>query len=108
MRRFSRTAFLLLSYFGALGTRQTTPDALSALEPDALGVKILALLCKRGTNQNQGMFNLGNLVRRCRVRSPLSRRATARVDLAIGEAWSWLEREGSLIPASDTNGQNAG
>jgi len=39
-----------------------TPDALLALEPDALGAKILALLCKRGTNQSQGMFHLGNLI----------------------------------------------
>jgi hypothetical protein len=29
------------------------PDALLALEPDALGAKILALLCKREPNQNQ-------------------------------------------------------
>jgi hypothetical protein len=39
-----------------------TPDALLALEPDALGAKILALLCKRGPNQNQGMFLLDNLI----------------------------------------------
>ena len=31
---------------------------------------------------------------------------TVEIDLAIGEAWAWLEREGLLIPAPDTNGRN--
>jgi uncharacterized protein (TIGR02391 family) len=89
-----------------------TTDALLAVEPDALGAKILALLCKRPRIENQGMFHLGNLTRELWAfpvpdhQSPFPQNKRAEIDLAIGEAWAWLEREGLLIPAPDTNGQN--
>ena len=90
-----------------------TPDALLALEPDELGTKILASLCKRASNQNQGMFHLNNLILELwpypttpGYQSPFPQSKRSEIDLAIGEAWAWLERQGLLIPAADTNGQN--
>jgi len=90
-----------------------TADGLLALEPDALGAKILALLCKRNPHQNQGMFSLDNLVAEL-WRFPLvpgqqshfPQNKRGEIDLAVGEAWAWLEREGLLIPAPDINGRN--
>lgn len=91
-----------------------TPEALLALEPSDLGAKILALLCKRPSNQNQGMFHLNNLISELwppypmmpgqQFPFPQSRRSE--INLAISEAWNWLEREGLLISAPDTNGSN--
>ena len=39
-----------------------TPDALLALEPEALGARILSVLCNRDPHQNQGMFHLSSLI----------------------------------------------
>lgn len=85
-----------------------TPDALLALEPDALGAKILAMLCRRGPNQDQGMFNLSNFIGDLwpyptmpGYQSPFPQSKRPEIDLAIGEAWAWLEREGLLVPAPD-------
>ena len=90
-----------------------TPDALLALEPDALGAKILALLCRRPPNQNQGMFQLNNLIGELWPyptmpghQSPFPQSKRPEIDLAISEAWAWLEREGLLVPAPDINGHN--
>jgi len=90
-----------------------TADALLAVEPDVLGTKLLALLCRRPRHQNQGMFSLSNLVGELwpfalppGQQPPFPHNRRAEIDLAIGEAWAWLEREGLLIPASDINGRN--
>src|SRR6478609_9676037 len=90
-----------------------TADALLAVEPDVLGAKLLALLCKRPPNQNQGMFNLNNLMQELwpfallpGQQTPFPQSKRPDIDLAVTEAWTWLEREGLLIPASDINGQN--
>jgi uncharacterized protein (TIGR02391 family) len=90
-----------------------TPDALLALEPDALGAKILGLLCKRLPHQNQGMFILSGLLGELwpfamlpGQQPPFPQNKRAEIDLAITEAWAWLEREGLLVPASDINGHN--
>ena len=90
-----------------------TPDALLAFEPDALGAKILALLCKQPPTKNQGMFLLSNFLGDLwpyptmpGYQSPFPQSKRREIDLAIGEAWAWLEREGLLIPAPDTNGHN--
>jgi len=91
-----------------------TPDALLALEPDVLGAKILALLCKQPPHQNQGMFLLANFIGELwpfappmpGYQPPFPQSKRREIDLAIGEAWAWLEREGLLIPAPDTNGHN--
>src|SRR5260370_13663216 len=90
-----------------------TADALLALEPDALGAKILALLCKRGPNQDQGMFNLGNFIAELwpyptvpGYQFPFPQGRRSEIDLAISEAWAWLEKEGLLVSAPDINGRN--
>jgi uncharacterized protein (TIGR02391 family) len=90
-----------------------TAEALLALDPEALGAKILALLCNRGSNQDQGMFHRGNLTAELwpnfmlpNQQSPYPQRQRKEIELAIGEAWAWLEREGLLIPAPDMNGSN--
>jgi uncharacterized protein (TIGR02391 family) len=97
----------------SLVTENGSGSALLALEPDALGAKTLALLCKRGPNQNQGMFHLGNLMRELWAyptlpgyQSPFPQSKRSEIDLAISEAWAWLEREGLLVPAPDINGHN--
>jgi uncharacterized protein (TIGR02391 family) len=90
-----------------------TPDALLALEPDVLGAKILAFLCKRPPHQNQGMFLLGSLIAELwpyptlpGYQYPFPQNKRPEIDLAIGAAWAWLEAERLLIPAPDTNGRN--
>ena len=90
-----------------------TADALLALEPDTLGAKILALLCKRQPNQNQGMFHLNNFIGELwpfatipGYQSPFPQSKRPEIDLAISEAWAWLEREGLLVSAPDINGHN--
>ena len=90
-----------------------TADALLAVEPDVLGAKLLALLCKRSPNQNQGMFHLDNLTLELWPftllpwpTDPVSQSRRREIDLAIAEAWAWLRREGFLLAASDLNGRN--
>jgi uncharacterized protein (TIGR02391 family) len=90
-----------------------TPDAVLALEREALGAKILGLLCKRPPNQNQGMFLLSGLIGELWPyptipghQSLFPQNKRPEIDLAISEAWAWLEREGLLVPASDINGHN--
>jgi len=90
-----------------------TAESLLALEPDALGAKILAILCKRNPNRDQGMFCLNNLIGELwpypmmpGKQPPFPQIRRSEIDLAIGEAWAWLEREGLLIPAADINGRN--
>jgi uncharacterized protein (TIGR02391 family) len=90
-----------------------TADALLAMEPDVLGVKLLAVLCKRPQHQNQGMFQLNNLIQELwpfallpGQQTPFPQDRRPEIDLAITEAWAWLERQGLLIPASDINGHN--
>ncbi|MEP6643281.1 MAG: TIGR02391 family protein [Acidobacteriaceae bacterium] len=90
-----------------------TPEALLALDSDALGAKILALLCKKPPNQNQGMFLLDSFLAELwpyptmpGYQPPFPPSKRSELDLAISEAWAWLEREGLLVPAPDTNGRN--
>lgn len=92
---------------------QSIPDAdvLLALEPEELGGKLLFLLRKRAFQRN--MFspsNLNqevwpqNLIRGQETPYPSSRREA--IDLALAEAWAWLEAQGLVVPAADTNGAN--
>jgi uncharacterized protein (TIGR02391 family) len=92
-----------------------TTEALLALEPDVLGAKILAILCERKPNINQGMFLLSGFVGELwpfaymtmpGYQSPFPQNRRSEIELAIGEAWAWLESERFLIPAADTNGHN--
>jgi hypothetical protein len=84
-------------------------NTLLALEPEELGAKILFLL--RKTRPDPGGFFLGNLIVELwppnylpKSVSQYPREKVAEVNQAISEAWAWLEAQGLLIPAPDTNG----
>jgi hypothetical protein len=87
------------------------PEMLLSLEPEELGAKILFLLRQRSRLPKTEMFHLGNLC--CELwrqalpgqaRYPPGKRRE--IDLAISEAWAWLEAQGLLVPAADSNGSN--
>ena len=91
---------------------QTIPDTkvLLALEPEELGAKILFLLRKRKPG---GMFSLANLESELWEGSHLHngqplypREQCHAVVAALIEAWAWLEAQGLIVPASDSNGRN--
>lgn len=91
-------------------------NVLLALEPEELGAKILFLLKKRQEQPNamagnNGMFILGNLENELWQHSHInppqySRDKQPQISLALAEAWAWLEVQGLLVPAGDTNGRN--
>jgi uncharacterized protein (TIGR02391 family) len=83
------------------------PDVavLLALEPEELAAKMLFFLRKR----NEPMYILNNLEGELWERgnqSPYPAEKRSAVGLALSEAWAWLEAQGLLVPASDTNGRN--
>ena len=89
---------------------QQIPDltVLLALEPEELGAKLLFLVKAREGNS---MFHPGNLMSEL---APLYHGDTGAyaggagldVQLAVTEAWAWLEVQGLVIPEPGTNGQN--
>jgi hypothetical protein len=91
-------------------------NVLLALEPEELGAKILFLLKRRLEQPNQmggnnGMFILGNLENELWQPSHVNpprypREKQPQISLALVEAWAWLEAQGLLVPAGDTNGRN--
>src|SRR5438445_10930613 len=83
------------------------PDVqmLLALGPEELGAKMLFLL----RNRSDAMFHPGNLQNELwngfhQPRYP--REYENEVGLALAEAWAWLQAQGLVVPAADTNGQN--
>jgi uncharacterized protein (TIGR02391 family) len=101
------------------GLPTAIPDVkvLLALEPEELGAKILFLLKKRQQHPgpmdgNNGMFILGNLEgelwqRSSHINQPqYPREKQSEISIALVEAWAWLEAQGLLVPAGDTNGRN--
>ncbi len=85
-------------------------DILIAQEPEELGAKLLFLLRKRTLQRN--MFMPGNLNAELwpssylpgqQSRYPRDRRDA--IELALTEAWAWLEAQGLIVPAPDTNGR---
>jgi uncharacterized protein (TIGR02391 family) len=95
------------------------PDVnlLLALAPEELGAKLLFAMHKRGENPQYKMmsgrgemFILGNIEGELwNTRPdppPYPRDKKAEIGLAFSEAWAWLEAQGLLVPAPDSNGQN--
>jgi len=87
------------------------PDVMLSLEPEELGAKLLFLLRRR--NFNRGMFSLAGLTGELWDRlllpgqqPPYPRNRRDEIDAAISEAWAWLEAQGLVVPAADTNGRN--
>jgi uncharacterized protein (TIGR02391 family) len=86
-------------------------DVLLALEPEELGAKLLFLLRKRTFQRN--MFMPSNLndelwpsttIPGQTTLYPRERREA--IELALMEAWAWLEAQGLIVAAPDTNGRN--
>lgn len=84
-----------------MSVRQRVPDAevLISLAPEELASQILTAIPVR---TNQGMFNRDSI---SRFASEYSYRQDE-VELAITEAWRWLEINMFFVPASGINGQN--
>jgi uncharacterized protein (TIGR02391 family) len=92
---------------------QLIPDVnfLIALEPEELGAKLLFVLRKR--NFQRGMFMPGNLNGEMWPQSHIPGQQTAyppekhdSIEVALTEAYAWLEAQGLIVPAPDTNGRN--
>ena len=86
----------------------TDVEVLLALEPEELGAKLLFLLRKRfsgemflPSNLNNELWSQATLPNQqpCYPRD----RETA-ISLALSEAWAWLEAQGLVVPAADSNG----
>lgn len=81
-------------------------DVLLELTPEELGAKLLFLI-RQG---NSGTFNLANISNRLSNFDPSQpsypREKIGLVDLALREAFAWLEGQGLIIAASSINGQN--
>lgn len=83
-------------------------DVLLALEPEEVGAKLLFLV--RGRVE-QGMFHpsslvdeTGNSIHSNEPQYPPNRQRE--VQIALLEAWAWLEAQGLVIPAIGINGTN--
>jgi len=83
-------------------------DVLLALEPEELGAKILFLLRKRKL-QNDA-FHPSNLIGELWAQSfipghqtPYPTQKRAAIELALVEAWAWLEAQGLIVPDLDAS-----
>jgi len=86
-------------------------DALLALEPEELGSKLLFLLRTDVSQHQNGMFyptsKINELWNDRHDQSPTySRTRINEINLALTEAYAWLEAQGLIVPAPDSNGQN--
>jgi uncharacterized protein (TIGR02391 family) len=92
---------------------QVIPDVevLLALEPEELGAKLLFLLRRRTFQRS--MFMPDQLIAELWPSStipghqtPYSSNRREAIDIALTEAWAWLEAQGLIVPAPDANGRN--
>ncbi len=87
------------------------PDVLLALEPEELGAKLLFLLRKRSFQNNMFLpaslnAELWPLPAIPGQQTPYPSHRRDAIDAALAEAWAWLEAQGLIVPAADTNGRN--
>ena len=90
------------------------PDVLLALEPEELGSKILFLIRSRDLRNHQNeMFQPSSLNAELwqdnllpNQSPPYPRHRRNEIELALMEAWAWLEAQGLVVPAPDPNGRN--
>lgn len=80
------------------------PSVLVKLEPEELAGKLLFVLRKK--TSNAGKHHLGNLMREFWITTPGHRHPYessdhALIELAIAEAWAYLEAQGLLIPSPE-------
>ncbi|MFL9864029.1 TIGR02391 family protein [Paraburkholderia fungorum] len=86
-------------------TEISDADVLLALEPEELAAKVLFLLRRRQEHQ----FHFGNLRMELEIaarESTYPRHRLGEVDLAVAEAFAWLEAQGLVVPAEGMNGNN--
>ena len=91
---------------------QAIPDVnvLLALAPEELGAKLL-FLAKARQKFDGDMFYPSNFETEIweadtRGQPSYPRNRQAAIALAFSEAWAWLEAQGLIVPAADTNGRN--
>ena len=91
------------------------PNAVLALEPEELGGIVLRLLRDRleSPPQPNGMFHPRNLLGEAMSNGDPSRGQSGypqgswlELGTALSEAFAWLESQGLIIPAPDSNGNN--
>lgn len=81
-------------------------DVLLALEPEELAAKVLFLLRRRPERQ----VHFGNL--RLEMETAVGqgniypRNRMGEIDLALAEAFAWMEAQGLVVPAEGMNGNN--
>jgi uncharacterized protein (TIGR02391 family) len=91
--------------------RIMTAEVLLALEPEELGARLLFLLRKRHFQQDQfapGQLN-AELWPSSTVpgqQTPYPRDRQEAIDLALREAWAWLQAQGLIVPAGDPSGRH--
>jgi uncharacterized protein (TIGR02391 family) len=87
------------------------PEVLLALEPEELGAKLLFLLQKRvfqremfmPSNLNAELWHLPGFPGQ-QPPYPTNRRDA--IEIALAEAWAWLEGQGLVVAAPDPNGSH--
>lgn len=91
---------------------QAIPDVnvFLALEPEELGAKLL-FLAKARQKFDGDMFYPSSVETEIweadtRGQPSYPRNRQAAIALAFSEAWAWLEAQGLIVPAADTNGRN--
>jgi uncharacterized protein (TIGR02391 family) len=87
----------------------TDPEVLLRLEPEELGAKLLFLLRKRSFQRN--MFMPSQVSAELWPQSYIPGQQTAyprekrdAMEIALTEAYSWLEAQGLIVPAPESNG----
>jgi uncharacterized protein (TIGR02391 family) len=85
-------------------------DVLLALEPEALGAKLLLLIRKRsqfdGDMFHPSKFENEIWEAHLRGQQTYPQQRKPAIALALSEAWAWLEAQGLIVPATGTNGRN--
>ena len=85
-------------------------DVFLALEPEELGAKLLFLIRKRlgfdGDMFFPDSFENELWEAQSRGQQTYPRQRQGAIALAFAEAWAWLEAQGLIVPAADTNGRN--
>lgn len=92
---------------------QIPVELLLSLAPEELASKMLFLMRQRLRQpfDNQGMFMLSGFEAELWNYSPAinqtkyPREEQDDINLALSEAWAWLEAQGLLVPASEMNGK---
>ena len=93
----------------ALASLIPDSDLLLVLPPEEVGVSLLKLAAQ---NQQNGMFSLGGIAGADKlfgdgynqvIGSAYSRQRAGDVELAVAEAWLWLQNNGLIMPAAQPN-----